>query len=80
MQGTPCFAYSLCQEYDGWRWSVYDQDGVTVAGGADATRAAAQAAVELTLRQAESRSFSPLINFLPRSGTPNRGRQLIARS
>ena len=80
MQGTPCFAYSLCQEHDGWRWSVYDQDGVTVAGGADATRAAAQAAVDLTLRQAETRSFSPLVNFLPRPGTSNRGRQLIARS
>jgi hypothetical protein len=29
------FAYSLSQEEEGWRWSVYDQDGVTVAAGAD---------------------------------------------
>ena len=27
------FAYSLNQVEDGWRWSVYDQDGVTVAVG-----------------------------------------------
>ena len=53
MQVSPCFAYSLCQETDGWRWSVYDQDGVTIAGGADASRAAAQAAVEQTLQRAE---------------------------
>jgi hypothetical protein len=46
------FAYSLCQREDGWWWSVYDEDGMTVAGGADRTRAAAQAAVERTLRRA----------------------------
>ena len=44
------FAYSLNQVEDGWRWSVYDQEGVTVAVGADATRDAAEAAVERTLR------------------------------
>jgi hypothetical protein len=43
-------AYSLSQVEEGWRWSVYDEDGVTVAGGALASRDAAQAAVELTLR------------------------------
>ncbi|WP_041373288.1 hypothetical protein [Phenylobacterium zucineum] len=46
------FAYSLSQSETGWRWSVYDEDGVTVAGGADVSRAAAQAAVETMLRGA----------------------------
>jgi len=46
------FAYSLCQQEDGWSWSVYDEDGVTVADGADRSRAAAEAAVERTLRRA----------------------------
>lgn len=44
------FAYSLNQVEDGWRWSVYEQEGVTVAVGADATPDAAEAAVERTLR------------------------------
>jgi hypothetical protein len=44
------FAYSLSQEENGWRWCVYDEDGVTVAVGAHPTQAAAQAAVEATLR------------------------------
>jgi hypothetical protein len=52
MQTTPSFAYTLCQVEEGWRWSVYDEDGVTVAGGADASRDRAQAAVEMTLRRA----------------------------
>lgn len=43
-------AYSLSQDVDGWRWCVYDEDGVTVADGAHATQAAAQAAVEVTLK------------------------------
>jgi len=46
------FAYSLSQSETGWRWSVYDEDGVTVARGADASRAAAQAAVESMLKRA----------------------------
>jgi len=46
------FAYSLSQVEEGWRWQVYDEEGVTIAGGADPSRAAAQAAVELTLRLA----------------------------
>jgi len=44
------FAYSLSQIEEGWRWSVYDEDGVTVAGGAHPDRDAAVAAVESTLR------------------------------
>jgi hypothetical protein len=44
------FAYSLCQVETGWRWSVYDEDGVTVAVGSHDSQAAAQAAVERTLR------------------------------
>ncbi len=45
-------AYSLSQVETGWRWSVYDEDGVTVAGGADPSRAAAEAEVERLLRAA----------------------------
>lgn len=62
MQNEPSLAYSLCQVEGGWRWSVYDEDGVTVAGGADASRDRCEAAVELTLRGAtlsgEPRSFA----------------------
>jgi hypothetical protein len=43
------FAYSLSQAEDGWKWSVYDEDGITVAGGAHPSRDDAQAAVERTL-------------------------------
>lgn len=43
------FAYSLSQVESGWKWSVYDEDGEMVAGGADASRDAAQAAVDRTL-------------------------------
>lgn len=50
MQESRSFAYSLCQVEEGWRWSVYDEDGETVARGADVSRDRAQAAVELTLR------------------------------
>lgn len=45
------FAYSLSQGEQGWSWSVYDEEGITVARGADASRAAAQAAVERTLKR-----------------------------
>jgi hypothetical protein len=51
MQTRPSFAYSLSQVEEGWRWSVYDEDGVTVARGADASRDRAQAAVDRTLRR-----------------------------
>ena len=53
------FAYSLSQVEEGWRWSVYDEDGVTVADGADVSRDAAEAAVASTLRSVpiETRSF-----------------------
>jgi len=49
MQPESSFAYSLSQQESGWRWSVFDEDGRTVARGADASRAAAQAAVESLL-------------------------------
>lgn len=42
-------AYSLSHDDDVWRWSVYDEDGVTVARGVHPTQAAAQAAVEQML-------------------------------
>lgn len=43
-------AYSLSHDEDVWRWSVYDEDGVTVADGFHPTQAAAQRAVEVTLQ------------------------------
>jgi hypothetical protein len=49
MQEQSSLAYSLSQIETGWRWSVYDEDGVVVAGGADPSRDVAQAAVERTL-------------------------------
>ena len=54
MRDVRSFAYSLSQNEDSWKWSVYDEDGVTVADGAHASRAAAQAAVDVTLRSAGS--------------------------
>jgi hypothetical protein len=53
------FAYSLCQMEQGWRWSVYDQDGVTVARGADESRDGAQEAVEMTMRRGPQQYDSP---------------------
>lgn len=52
MRESKYLAYSLSQDDDVWRWSVYDEDGVTVADGAHATQAAAQAAVNVTLQSA----------------------------
>ena len=52
MREPRSWAYSLRQAEDGWRWCVYDEDGVTVADGAHPSQAAAQAAVERTLRGA----------------------------
>jgi hypothetical protein len=49
MHEARSFAYSLSQIEDGWRWSVYDENGETVARGADASRAAAEAAVQSLL-------------------------------
>lgn len=45
-------AYSLSQSESGWKWSVYDEDGVTVAAGAEGSQARALAAVDVTLRHA----------------------------
>lgn len=52
MRELKSFAYSLTQAEDGWRWRVFDEDGETVAGGAHPSQADAQAAVEMTLRNA----------------------------
>jgi hypothetical protein len=43
------FAYSLSQVETGWRWSVIDENGHTVADGDHASRDAAQAAVDRAL-------------------------------
>ncbi len=45
-------AYSLSQSESGWKWSVYDEEGVTVAAGAEGSQAGALAAVDITLRYA----------------------------
>ncbi len=55
-------AYSLSQSETGWKWSVYDEDGVTVAAGAEGSQARALAAVDITLRyaaQAAMRMMTP---------------------
>ena len=52
MLESKSFAYSLSHDEDVWRWSVYDEDGVTVADGAHATQDAAMAAVHSMLRGA----------------------------
>jgi hypothetical protein len=49
MLESKSFAYSLSHDDDVWRWSVYDEDGVTVAKGVHPTQSAAQAAVEQLL-------------------------------
>ena len=49
MQNAPQLAYSLSQAEAGWTWHVYDEDGETVASGADSDRQAAQAAVNAML-------------------------------
>jgi hypothetical protein len=49
MQDAPQLAYSLSQAEAGWTWHVYDEDGETVASGADEDRQAAQAAVNAML-------------------------------
>lgn len=45
-------AYSLSQAETGWNWSVYDEEGVTIATGAAASQARALAAVNTTLQAA----------------------------
>lgn len=52
MQQARSLAYSLSQAETGWRWSVYDEDGETVARGADMSRRAAEAAVNAMLASA----------------------------
>jgi len=55
LQQSSSLAYSLNQMESGWSWSVYDEDGVTVADGADVSRDAALAAVQQSLRMAPER-------------------------
>ena len=54
MREERSFAYSLSQVEDGWRWSVFDEEGEVVADGAHRSRDAAQAAVDSTLRSPPS--------------------------
>jgi len=58
MRESKLLAYSLSHDEDVWRWSVYDEDGLTVANGANDTQAAAQAAVDVTLRSAGGDSLT----------------------
>ena len=53
MNPSQRFAYSLAQAEDGWTWSVYDEDGETVASGMDSDRGACEAAVNARLSGAE---------------------------
>ncbi len=56
MHEARSFAYSLSQKEDGWRWSIYDENGETVARGADASRDAAERAVQAHLMSAPAAS------------------------
>jgi hypothetical protein len=59
LQQSSSLAYSLNQMESGWRWSVYDLEGVTVANGADVSRDAALKAVQQSLRAPpEDRTFA----------------------
>jgi hypothetical protein len=58
MSQSLSLAYSLSQAEEGWRWSVYDEDGVTVADGSGVDRESAQAAVDSTLRSPPSPTLS----------------------
>jgi hypothetical protein len=49
------FAYSLSHEEHGWTWRVFDEDGETVATGAQFSQSDAQVAVEDTIRRAAER-------------------------
>jgi hypothetical protein len=60
MPNPPSFAYSLCQVEEGWRWSVYDEDGVTVAYGSDVSRDRAEIAVQHALRSRALVAEAPL--------------------
>jgi len=48
MSDTP-FAYSMSHVDAGWSWSIFDEDGETVATGYDSSQSGAQAAVEATI-------------------------------
>lgn len=52
MSEARSFAYSLSQDEGVWRWSVYDEDGVTVADGWRPTQADALADVQDRLKTA----------------------------
>ncbi|MBL8552743.1 MAG: hypothetical protein JNL41_00590 [Phenylobacterium sp.] len=49
MRDGMLLAYSLSHDEDVWRWSVYDEEGVTVADGSHETQDAAMAAVRSAL-------------------------------
>jgi hypothetical protein len=49
MQDAPRLAYTLSQAEAGWTWQVYDENGETVASGADFDRQSALAAVNAEL-------------------------------
>ncbi len=49
MRDERSLAYSLSREADAWRWSVYDEDGVTLAEGVGRSLEAAHNAVNRLL-------------------------------
>ena len=46
------FAYSLTHEERGWSWRVFDEEGETVAAGAQPSQSDARQAVEDIIRRA----------------------------
>lgn len=48
------FAYSLAHAEAGWAWSIFDEEGETIAQGLDLSQSDAQASVESAIRTAAS--------------------------
>lgn len=48
------FAYSLARAEAGWAWSIFDEEGETVAEGIEFCQSDAQESVETAIRMASS--------------------------
>ncbi|UTP39431.1 hypothetical protein M9M90_19825 [Phenylobacterium sp. LH3H17] len=48
------FAYSLSHAEAGWAWSIFDEEGETVAQGTDLSQSGARAAVESAIARAST--------------------------
>jgi uncharacterized protein YegP (UPF0339 family) len=49
------YAYSLSHNEGGWAWRVMNEDGETVATGANASQSDAKSAIEASIRSASER-------------------------